>query len=444
MKPSSRPPRTPIPSKGPLTLLAAALILTFGFLATATPAFAASKEKVIYSFCANRLCPDGSSPVGNLISNAAGNLYGATFLGGTPGCGSNGCGVVFQLTPRKNGGWTESVLHAFSGKDGQNPAGTLVFDAAGNLYGTTTAGGDLSGCGGLGCGVVFKLVQETKGKWNVKVLHTFQGNDGAGPWAGVILDAAGNLYGTTSNGGDQSCQYPQTGCGVVFRLSPEANGKWVETVLHRFTLDEGYDPTGDLIFDAAGNLYGTTTFGGTDFNGIVFKLSPTARGDWTETLIHSFGLNDGSNPEAGLIFDAARNLYGTTYGGGFGRYVSGTVFRLTPNANDKWTETILHTFNYHYHLKGGYGPIAGVVFDTGGNLYGTTAYGGGDGFGTVFKLTPNANDKWTETVLHTFQNDGNDGVFPFAGLVFGPSGNLYGVAQGGGAYGYGAVFQVTP
>ncbi|HXM21089.1 MAG TPA: choice-of-anchor tandem repeat GloVer-containing protein [Terriglobales bacterium] len=150
---------------------------------------------------------------------------------------------------------------------------------------------------------------------------------------------------------------------------------------------------------------------------------------------------DGASPEAGLIFDATGNLYGTTYSGGYGRYVWGTVFQLTPHANDKWTETILHTFNYHYQFKKGYGPMAEVVLDTGGNLYGTTAYGG-DGFGTVFKLMPDANGKWGDTVLHTF--NGKDGALPFAGLVFGSSGKLYGATQGGGTYNTGALFEITP
>jgi uncharacterized repeat protein (TIGR03803 family) len=432
MNSSLRPPTTPMPSKGSLGLLAA-FILALGFFATAAPAFAASNEKVIYSFCANQPCPDGSSPVGALISDAAGNLYGTAYWGGTPGCGYYGCGVVFELTPRKDGGWMESVLHAFSGKNGENPEGTLVFDATGNLYGTTTAGGDLSACGGLGCGVVLKLAKKANGEWNTEVLHIFHGNDGATPSAGVILDSTGNLYGTTSNGGDQSCGYPQMGCGVVFSLSPGANGKWIETVLHRFTIDEGNAPVGSLIFDAAGNLYGTTISGGTAFNGTVFKLAPTEGGRWTETLIRNFGSQDGANPEAGLIFDATGNLYGTTYSGGYGMYGGGTVFRLTPHANDKWTETILHTFNYHYQFKKGYGPMGGVVLDTGGNVYGTTAYGG-DGFGTVFKLMPDANGKWSDTVLHTF--NGKDGALPFAGLVFGTSGKLYGATQGGGTYTY--------
>jgi uncharacterized repeat protein (TIGR03803 family) len=287
---------------------------------------------------------------------------------------------VFKLSP--NG--TETVLHTFTGgSDGANPNGALIADTAGNLYGNTTYGGDGGSCSHFGgCGVVFKLSPDG----TETVLHTFTGgSDGANPIAGLIADRAGNLYGTTFFGGGRGSCY--RGCGVVFKLSPDG----AETVLHTFTGgSDGSSPEAPLIADSAGNLYGTTDYGGGICSGpfagcgVVFKLSP----DGVETVLHTFtGGRDGADPSAGLIADRAGNLYGTTFfGGGRGSCYGGTgcgvVFKLSPDG----AETMLHTFTGG---SDGASPSVGLglIADTAGNLYGTTTSGGVGANGVVFKLS---------------------------------------------------------
>jgi uncharacterized repeat protein (TIGR03803 family) len=347
------------------------------------------------------------------------------------------------LIPQKGNSWTEKVLHEFNpnGKGGANPSASLIFDASSDLCGTANEFGIHNS------GTAFKLIPAEGGRWSESVLHPFNagnGKDGSDPQAGLISDAAGNLYGTTVGGGTH-------GGGVVFELSPTAGGGWKETVLHDFSHygKDGSYPWAGLVRDAAGNLYGTTSFGGTFDWGTVFELSPKAGGGWNETVLHSFNGNvrtDGYNPMAGLILDGAGNLYGTTYfGGAFG---VGTIFELSPKATGGWKETVLHSFNNNG--TDGYSPQAGLIFDTAGNLYGTTLIGGSGSCtyygscGTVFELTPQANGSWTERVLHSFNNDGTDGYWPYAGLALDASGNLYGTTWSGGALGNGTVFEVTP
>jgi uncharacterized repeat protein (TIGR03803 family) len=265
------------------------------------------------------------------------------------------------------------------------------------------------------------------------VLHNFNNNgtDGAWPLAGLIFDAARNLYGTTSSGGTY-------GGGTVFELTPAADGVWTEKVLHSFDNGtDGANPYAGLIFDAAGNLYGTTFYGGTYNYGAVFELTPAGGGVWTEKVLHNFNYNgtDGALPYAGLIFDAARNLYGTTLEGG--TYYSGTVFELTPAAGGVWTEKVLHNFNNN-GTDGGT-PYAGLIFDAARNLYGTTAGGGTYYSGTVFRV--NANGGRVQ-VLYSFGN-GTDAANPYAGLIFDAAGNLYGTTFYGGTYNYGTVFKIT-
>lgn len=386
----------------------------FGFLATALPLFAASKEKVLYSFCSASGCSDGAYPISNLIFDSAGNLYGTSGGGVNSGCGGNSCGTVFELIPGSNGTWTEKVLYRFTGgDDGNQPAAGLIFDSAGNLYGTTLGGGT-SGtrCGGLGCGTVFELTPGTGGTWTEKVLHSFHDNykDGYTPLAGLIFDTAGNLYGTTYYGGPFTtlCGSDHF-CGTVFELTPGTGGTWTEKVLHSFKHNgkDGFNPRAGLILDAAGNLYGTTYFGGPPGRGCggygcgtVFELTRGTSHTWNEKVLHSFINNgkDGYNPEAGLIFDSAGNLYGTTLEGGFygsgGCPSCGTVFELSPETNGKWKERVLHSFNDNG--KDGFWPAAGLIFDAVGKLYSTTLDGGstsgtgcnGWGCGTVFELTP--------------------------------------------------------
>lgn len=399
-----------------LALFAAALALT--------PAAQAASEQVLYSFTDGA---DGGDPVAGLVFDGAGNLYGTTYYGG-----SSDYGTVFELTPGGGGKWTESVLFSFTGgKDGGEPNAGLIFDAAGNLYGTTYLGG------AHGHGTAFMLSPKGGGKWTEKVLHSFSGGkDGGRPSASLIFDAAGNLYGTTAEGGKY--EY-----GAAFMLVPPGvNGKWTVTTLHSFNANgkDGYTPLAGLVFDATGNLYGTTWAGGKDKNGIVFELTPGANGKWTETIIHNFNPangKDGSSPVAGLIFDAAGNLYSTTPSGGSNRFY-GIVFELTPGANGKWTETILHTFD---DVNGGGEPNAGLIWDAAGNLYGTTVTGGTAG--VLFELTLGGNGKWKETVLHDFKG-GKDGGEPYASVIFDAAGNLYGTTKIGGPDSSGTVFELTP
>jgi uncharacterized repeat protein (TIGR03803 family) len=375
--------------------------------------------------------PDGAVPTAGLIPDAAGNLYGTTIGGG-----ESGNGVVFKLDPTGK----ETVLYSFTGgADGNAPYAGVIRDSAGNLYGTTVFGGS-------GAGVVFKL--DPTGKETV--LYSFTGGaDGNAPYAGVIRDSAGNLYGTTVFGGPYpaNCPHPtppQPGCGVVFKLDP--TGK--ETVLHGFTggLD-GANPVAGLIRDSAGNLYGTTFDGGLPITGkvyrvgVVFKLDPAGK----ETVLHRFTVpGEGAQPAAGLIRDAAGNLYGTT-STGYGINPDGVVFKLDPAGN----ETVLHGFSGD---AGGAIPLAGLIRDAAGNLYGTTA-GGGGGFGVVFKLDPTLPPCCNETVLHYFTG-GPDGGRPAAGLIRDAAGNLYGTTSGEGVTtgecgspvppGCGLVFKLTP
>jgi uncharacterized repeat protein (TIGR03803 family) len=313
--------------------------------------------------------------------------------------------------------WMEKVLHNFNnnGTDGYYPRASLISDAAGNLYGTTIYGST------YGWGTVFELTPTTGGGWTEQVLHSFgNGTDGGEPRASLIFDAAGNLYGTTYGGGIYC--HSIGGCGTVFELTLTAGGNWTEAVLYNFGsfTDDGYEPSASLIFDAAGNLYGTTQFGGIHGWGTVFELTPTTGGGWSEQVLLNFGTG-GAFPQAGLIFDAAGNLYGTTSEGGTN---IGTVFELTPNVGGGWTETVLH--NFGSGTDGSY-PYAGLIFDAAGNLYGTTQYGGtynscSGGCGTVFELTPTAGGKWTEQVLLNF--NGTGGANPYAGLIFDAAGHL--------------------
>jgi uncharacterized repeat protein (TIGR03803 family) len=413
-----------MPNQKSLTLLVVTSAAVFAFLSTASPAFGAS-EKVLYSFCPHPAahCPDGRIPSSGVTFDTAGNLYGTTSEGG-----ASRNGIVFELIPN-NGKWTEKILHNFTGdKGGSRPNTTLILDASGNLYGTTYEGG-LDDCPGYqGCGTVFELMPGTNGKWTLKVLHAFTGKDGFEPEGNLILDSAGNLYGTTSASG----QYL---AGLVFELIPGKNGQWTEKVLHSFNRVDGAGPAGGMVMDTAGNLYGTTAGGGTYSEGTVYELIPN-NGKWTEKVLHSFDRNgkDGALPFAGVIQDNAGNLYGTTAQGG--TYDSGIVFELALN-NGKWAEKVLYTFSPTGYE---YGTLDGVVFGKTGDLYGTTT-GGTYGYGTVFELMP-SNGKWIEKVLHNF-GKGTDGLRP-SSLITDTAGNIYGTTTGGGTYDGGTVFEITP
>ncbi len=425
-------------------------------------------EGVLYSFCSAANCADGVGPEG-LIFDSKGNLYGSTGSGtsqdscpvgctviyelsppaavggswtervlypagggslifdskgnlyGVGGGVANAGGAVFELSPPSSGSgtWTETVLYSFCSlancADGYAPR-SVIFDSKGNLYGVTQTGGYTSGtvCHDVdigGCGVVFELSPPSSGSgpWTETVLYSFTGSsDGAEPLVGLILDSQGNLYGATSNGGnesDASICGESSGCGVVFELSPPSAGtsSWTETVLYTFGGGSEGGPGGasGLIFDPSGNLYGTTFYGGNTTYcgglgcGVVFELSQPSSGSgpWTETVLYSFtDGNDGGQPASGVISDSKGNLYGTTtvYGG----LGNGAAFELSPpsGASGAWTESVLYAFSQG---SDGFVPDAGLIFDSTGNLYGTTTDGGNltaacdyAGCGVVFELSP--------------------------------------------------------
>jgi len=423
-------------------------IVTVSPLVTGTLA-AAQQEGVLHSF--NNNGTDGYAPYASLIADTAGDLYGTTHGGG-----AYSGGTVFELSPKAGGGWTETVLYAFgNGTDGAFPFGSLIRDAAGNLYGTTVQGNyaDVNG-------TAFELSPAAGGGWTETVLHVFgNGTDGLKPTGRLVFDGSGNLYGTTLYGGTGDCGGTNPGCGTVFVLTPAAGGGWTEAVIYSFAnLADGFDPTGNLILDASGNLYGMTNQGGSGAygNGNVFELKRTKTGGWIKGTLHSFGnvAGDGSNPVGGLIMDAGGNLYGTTSIGGStttcgGGNGCGMVFELSPKAGGMWAEKILH--NFSANGIDGYSPYGSLVADSAGHLYGTTQSGGnstncgnGQSCGTVFELHPTAGGGWTEKILHNFSDNGTDGAEPQADLIFGPGGNLYGTTIGGGVYYYGAVFEIKP
>jgi hypothetical protein len=422
---------------------------------------------------------DGAVGGPQLVSDSAGSLYGSTFSGGnnSTSCevytGVPGCGVVFKLTPGAHGSWKETVLYSFTGgKDGGIPVGGVILDSAGNLYGTTYFGGDEKSANCRlenvpGCGVVFKLTPRADGlPWKETVLHTFTGGaDGRLPWAGLTFDQAGNLYGTATRGGDTHCKgRTPFGCGVAFKLTPAAEGPWTESVIYTFetTGRGGYLPYGGLTFDSEGDLYGTAYLGGDNsvscFGdpgcGVVYELTPRAHGPWKETVLHAFtGGSDGSIPLFYVILDSRGDVYGTTiYGGdataknclggyGFGGPAGcGVVFKLTPGAHGYWKETVLYSFT-----GGSDGAFSGdpVVFDRAGNLYGMTGSGGdlaapctfgtenNAGCGVVFKLKPARKGPWTENVLYAFTGAA-DGSGPESNLLLDSDGNVFGITEAGG------------
>jgi uncharacterized repeat protein (TIGR03803 family) len=394
----------------------------------------AGSETMLYAF-AGGTTP--KLPYAGLVEDKAGNLYATTELGG-----AHNQGTVFELSRNSQGTWTERVLYSFvGGTDGAYPHAALVFDSSGNLYGTTSFGGDIS-CA-QGCGTVFQLTHSSDG-WSENILYAFTGgSDGREPYARLVFDAHGNLYGTTLLGGyfGTGCA---SGCGTAFRLSRRSNS-WAESVLYDFKGGkDGASPYAGVTFDAVGKLYGVTYAGGVYGNGTVFRLSPQSSGSSTKSVLYSFtGGSDGKNPLGDLVLDAAGHLYGTTFQGGHeGLY--GVVFELLSSPSGAWQHKILHTF---YDAPAA-NPMAGLVFDRAGNLYGTTTLGANlsacaGGCGTLFKLAPGLNGSWIFSVLHLFGR-GTDGYHPSGQLILGQDGYLWGTTQEGGSHGAGAVFRITP
>jgi uncharacterized repeat protein (TIGR03803 family) len=406
-----------------------------------TAVSAATGPKILHNFTGGS---DGELPIwyGNLVFDSKGNLYGTASGGGSSACGG-GCGMVFELSPSTSG-WQKTTLYNFVGgsNDGGQPDSGVVFDKAGNLYGTTVQGG-------AGCGTVFKLSPASGGRWDETMIHSFSGtggNDGCEPIAGVIVDKDGNVFGTVPNGG-------ANGDGMVFELT-NSGGVWRETVLHNFGfgIDDGGSPWSALVMDSTGNLYGTTQMGGASGVGTVFKLSQLG-GVWSENVIYSFGFSGGYYPSSAVVFDKAGNLYGTASYGGSGTVCSpscGVVYELKHSTNG-WSERVV--YNFLGGTDGSY-PVAGVTI-AGGGLYGTTSFGGGGpcsingltGCGTIFSLKQSSG-KWAERVLRL---NGTDGANPQAGLVANKNGVIFGATLYGGSGscsgnlpGCGVVFAIVP
>jgi len=395
----------------------------------ASPAAQAQTYTVIHYFEGS----DGNDmPAAGLTIDQGGHLYGTTY---------NIWGSVFEMRA-VNSNWLFSTLFSFpaSGAKGLKPQAPVIKGPDGAFYGTAVGGG-----GGCSCGVVFRLQPPATfpasalTPWMETVLYEFRGaSDGRYPgYGGLVFDRAGNLYGTTEEGGAY-------GLGTVFELTPHS-GSWTESVIYSFGASgDGYTPWGGLTVDSAGNLYGTTIYGGYYNQGMVFELT-AANGGWTERLIHAFDGSDGAKPSGQLIFDTSGNLYGTAYWGGLDGE-DGSVFELSPS-NGGWTFSLLHLFDFS--AGEGVDPLAGVTMGADGNLYGTTLGGGTGDNGTIFRLV-NVDGSWTYQALYNFSFSGNTGAAPFGGVTFDSQGNLYGTTIAGGqgqAYctgGCGVVWELTP
>lgn len=393
---------------------------------------------------------DQQGPLAGLTADGHGNFYGTTY--GRRFQDGSGYGTVFKLT-QHNGGWIFATVYAFQGSsanDGAGPEGRVTFGSDGALYGTTEAGGT-GNCSDpyySGCGTVFKLQPSASNcgtlncAWLETVLYRFGGNnDGGSPYGDVVFDEAHNLYGTTSAGGAY-------GYGTVYQLTATAGG-WTKTSLHDFQNGaDGGNPYSGVTLDEDGRLYGTAYQGGgssihcdpPDGCGTVYMLSHSASG-WTFETIHAFSDADqAENPFGGVIFDSEGNLYGTTVFVGNG---GGAAFQLTPSENGSWTYRLVYGFQHNSNCGyGAPGPRASLMMDPSGNLWGTTWEEGSGCDGTAFKLTP-SNGSWTETVLHSF-TDSPDGGYPASNLVLDSNGSVYGTTYDGGTRGRGTVFEITP
>lgn len=401
----------------------------------------ATTESTLFGFT---LAKSGAFwPQGGLLEDASGNLYGATEGGGT-----YGVGTIFELSPpaQAGGAWTMTTLYNFQsyGGDGITPSSELTMDSAGALYGTAYVGGDPA----CSCGVVYKLSPPATlgGVWNEKILYAFSaaGSDGRLPNAAVVLDATGALYGVTQRGGTFDS-------GVIYQIAPQSDGTFHESVLYSFgNTNDASTPSGPLVFDSAGTLYGVAATGGVANGGALYHLIPPSAtgGAWTESVLFSFGspTSSGNGPAGNLVFDSIGNLYGVTSAGG-AKQGYGVVYELSP-ATSSWTQSILWQFD----RTTGNNPVGGLTRNPiDGSLYGTTT-GGGATFppsGTVFHLSPPATQggQWTEATLYSFAYFG-DGSLPSGRLTRDVNGTLYGTALNGGLFGCdgycGTVFSVVP
>jgi hypothetical protein len=408
-----------------------ALGLAVGVVSAQTPA----TYKVIEAFNYT----NGSDPVGNLVFDGSGNVYGVTAHGGSVAgsfCyNNNGCGTVYELSPNSGGGWKFTLFHTFIGdsaNDGALPVSGLLRDAAGNLYGAAPYGGSCP-LSIDGCGVVYEISPAAGGGWQApKILYSFQGSpDGAGPQSTLIFDKAGNLYGTTIAGGSDFG-------GTVFELSPSSSGEWKETVLYNFNTSngDGYGPLGGVTFDTAGNLYGTTEVGGAYQTGncsgggcgTVYKLSPNGTGGWTESILFSFNGTTGNNPLGNFAVDASGNLYGVTLNGGTnqscGVYGCGVVYEMARNGSGAWVQRVLRNLP---ETVGGFYP--GPAIDVSGNLYASLYSGTLGQYGIALRLKKSQTAPWPATTLYKFSGAA-DGGYPTGVALY--KGSLFGTTGVGG------------
>ena len=389
----------------------------------------------------------GSWPWTDLTITPTEHIYGTTFHGG-PGtdfyCQYTGCGTVFEMYQR-NGTWIFNPLYDFRLQYGGFPKSAPLVGADGALYGATLTGGLLSSdCDNAGCGTIYRLQPSATPpadpflSWHPAIAYEFSGSedDGGGP-GGIIRDAAGNLYG--GNGGGPYA------CGLIYELSRNGSG-WTFTKLYDgFACNGDYESRGPggLVFDSDGNLYGITYNGGggqcTSYRlgcGTVFKLTHTDSG-WTATTLHEFNEATEGGGVAGLVRDAAGNLYGGAESGGSGG--GGTVWELSPTDGGGWNFQVLYNFTGIGDYRG---PIGRMVLDAAGNLYGVTQADGANNYGNIFKFTP-SNGGWVYTDIHDFTY-GDDGAFPLRGPTLDAAGNLFGTASAAGYFSYGVVWEITP
>ncbi len=400
---------------------------------------ASPHEKLLTSFSSH----GGNYPLGGVVFDSAGNLYGTTGRGG-----KFNAGTVFKLTPPAggHGAWKRSTLYNFDGADGQAPRGTLVLDAAGNIYGTTAVGGTND------MGTAYELSPPVSGQttWQHTILTSFD-SGGNYPYAGMVFDKSGHLYGTTL-GSSAFHQHPPWKGSAVYELIPPGDGetKWKRKIIQKLETNTGYAAASALAIDAAGNLYGTTQ-GGAVGGGAVFELSPPTKGSaaWTTTVLYTFQGQGGPYSALGtLVFDSAGNLFGTTYFGG--EYTYGTVFELSPPpaGQTKWTPTLIWSFGQG--INGQYPTEGNLVIGKSGELYGVTYDGGPANFGVAFELIPpmSPGGSWSQRDLIGFT--GPNGAAAMCYLTTDASGLLYGVTDAGGkgynpnSIGYGTVYSLRP
>jgi len=389
---------------------------------------AGAQYKVLHNFGAPR---DGTQPFGSLLLDEAGRLYGSTYTGGTGSCSDYGCGTVFELERQANGTWKETILHSFTaGSSGAFPWGALIFDGSANLYGT------MSGSGGFAVGGVFELTPSSHG-WTYNILY----DNGAAP--GLLADSLGNLYGDIGPGRRNA-----GGIGELSRGSQGWNYSLLYSYCGPFSCPDGVSEPAPPVWDANRNLFGVTRDGGiyqpactTALGcGVIFEMTPYPDGTWTYHVLHRFASypTDGQIPSGGLVMDKSGNLYGTTLGAG--PLGTGEVFKLSFTAG-RWKKTVVYDFP---DCNNGCGPVTTPVFDKAGNLYGEASGGyncGGGYCGTVWKLAPQTNGKWSYTLLHKFSP--NTGVFP-EGVIVDGKGHLFGTTLSGGKYDFGVAFEITP